>query len=80
MVLESIHNPPPPRRVTEKEESPPPPTTGHWKGGMKAKHLEEKYEATLEFPGGVRGCKTKNLWGSMEINWNYTQCEYHVLF
>ena len=53
---------------------------GHWKflGGvgecLKAKLLEEKYEAKLEFPGGLRGCKTKiNLpWGRTDIFWNYT--------
>ena len=59
MVPENIHTPP---------------TEGHWKfpegrvgggGGLKAKLLEEKYDAKLEFPGGWGGgCKTKNLsWG-----------------
>jgi len=34
------------------------------RGDVKAKLLEGQYEAQLEFPGGVRGCKTKNLpWG-----------------
>ena len=28
-------------------------------GILKAKLLEEKYETKLEFPGGVRRCKTK---------------------
>ena len=33
-------------------------------GVVKAKLLEEKYEVKLEFPGGVRECRTKNLpWG-----------------
>ena len=33
-------------------------------GVLKAKILEVKYEARLEFPGGGGGCKTKNLlWG-----------------
>ena len=45
-----------------------------WEGGggggyLKAKFLEEKYKAKLEFPGveggGLRGCKTKKLlWGN----------------
>ena len=48
------------------------PTEGHWKflgggGVLKAKLLEEKCEAKLEFPGGG-GCKTKTFHvGSMEI-------------
>ena len=34
------------------------------RGDLKAKLLEGQYEAKLEFPGGVPGCKTKNLpWG-----------------
>ena len=34
------------------------------RGVLKAKLLQEKYEAKLEFCWGVRGCKTKNLlWG-----------------
>ena len=41
---------------------------GHWKflggggGVLKAKILEAKYEAKLEFLGG-RGCKTKTFHG-----------------
>ena len=44
----------------------------HWKflgrggGVLKAKQLEAKYDAKLEFPGG--GCKTKTFCGgSMDI-------------
>ena len=44
------------------------PMEGGWGGGgagvLKAKLLQEKYEAKLEFSGGgavMRGCKTKNL-------------------
>ena len=34
------------------------------RGVLKAKILEAKYEAKLEFPGGKGGRKTKNLlWG-----------------
>ena len=52
---------------------------GHWKylggGVLKAKILEAKYEAKLEFLGGRWGCKTKNLpWGSMDIFWNCAIC------
>ena len=34
-------------------------------GVLKAKILEAKYEAELEFPGGSGGCKTKTFrpWG-----------------
>ena len=28
---------------------------------LKVRILEAKYEAKLEFPGGIGGCKTKNL-------------------
>jgi len=43
------------------------PMEGHWKflgggGVLKAKILEAKYEAKLEFLGG-RGCKTKTFCG-----------------
>jgi len=50
---------------------------GHWKflggrGVLRAKILEAKYEAKLEFLGG-RGCKTKTFHGEgMDIFWNYT--------
>jgi len=41
------------------------PMEGHWKylggGVLKAKILEAKYEAKLEFLGGRWGCKTKYL-------------------
>ena len=48
------------------ESNHTPPTEGHWKflGGrevLKAKLLEEKYEAKLEFPGGGKGTNTKKL-------------------
>ena len=42
------------------------------RGVLKAKILEAKYEAKLEFLGG-RGYKTKTFrGGSMDIFWNYT--------
>ena len=42
------------------------------RGVLKAKILEAKYEAKLEFLGG-RGYKTKTFHGgSMDIFWNYT--------
>ena len=42
----------------------PTPMEAHWKflgggGSLEPKILEVKYEAKLEFPGGL-GCKTKN--------------------
>ena len=57
------------------------PTEGHWKllrgggGVLKAKVLEGKFEAKLEFPGewgwGGEGCKTRTFrGGSMDIFWN----------
>ena len=48
---------------------------GHWKflggGVLEAKILEAKYEAKLEFPGGM-GVQNKKilLWG--DIFWNLT--------
>jgi len=43
------------------------------RGVLKAKLLEEKYEAKLEFPGGCGGAKQKTFrGGSMDIFWNYT--------
>ena len=44
-----------------------------WRAGViKAKILESKYEAKLEFPGGG-GCKTKTFCGgSLDIFWSYT--------
>ena len=40
---------------------------------LKAKLLEEKYEAQMEFPGG-EGVQNKKTFhgGSMHIFWNYT--------
>ena len=47
------------------------------RGVTKAKLLEEKYEAKLEFPwggGGGKGVQNKKTfhWGSMDVFWNYT--------
>ena len=44
------------------------------RGAVKAKLLEEKYEAQLEFSGGWRGAKQKTFHGggSMDIFWNDT--------
>jgi len=56
----------------------PYPVEGHQKllggGALKAKILEAKYEAKLEFLGGrVWGAKQKTFCrGSMDIFWNYT--------
>ena len=53
---------------------------GHWKflgggggrGILEAKILEAKYEAKLEFPGGM-GVQNKNCpWGGMDIFCNCT--------
>ena len=50
---------------------------GCWKflrggGVLKAKLLEEKYEAKLEFPGGEEVQNRKSsIGGSMDIFWNY---------
>ena len=64
MVLESFHTAP---------------MEDHWKflgrWGLKSQTFRRKYEAKLEFSGGVgvRGWKTKTFHGgSMEIFWNYT--------
>ena len=48
------------------------PTEGHWKflgggGGLKAKLLEGKYEAKLEFPEGCGGTKQKTFRGGVWI-------------
>ena len=70
MVPESIHTPP---------------TEGHWKflggggGGLKARLLEGKYEAKLEFPAGCGGAKKKKpsvggVWifsGTTQLDFNY---------
>ena len=52
---------------------------GHWKflgwgrGVLKVKILEPKYEAKLEFPGGMGCAKQKTSHGgSMDIFWNCT--------
>ena len=43
------------------------------RGVLKAKILEAKYGAKLEFPGGRGGAKQKNFHGgSMDIFWNCT--------
>ena len=43
------------------------------RGILKAKVLEAKYEAKLEFPGGTGGAKQKTFrGGSMDIFWNCT--------
>ena len=43
------------------------------RGDLKAKLLEEQYEAKLEFLGGCGGAKQKTFrGGSMDIFWNYT--------
>lgn len=59
---------------------------GRWKflgwgdGVLKTQILEAKYETKLEFPGEGGGCKTKTShWGSMDILWNCTMCQYHKL-
>ena len=42
-------------------------------GWLKARLLEGKYEAKLEFPAGCKGAKKKPFrGGSMDIFWNYT--------
>ena len=42
-------------------------------GVLKAKILEAKYEAEVEFPGGKGGAKQKIFrGGSMDIFWNCT--------
>ena len=54
------------------------PMEGHRKflgggGVLKVKILEAKYEAKLEFPGGMGGAKQKTFrGGSMDIFWNCT--------
>ena len=53
------------------------PMEGHWEflgeGVLKAKILEAKYEAKLEFPWGRGGAKPKTFHGgSKEIFWNCT--------
>ena len=51
---------------------------------LKAKILEAKYEAELEFPGGSGGCETKTFrpWGGgggcMDIFWNCTITPYSM--
>ena len=43
------------------------------RGVLKAKILEAKYEAKLEFPWGSGGAKQKTFCGaSMDISWNCT--------
>jgi len=43
------------------------------RGVLKAKLLEGKYEAKLEFPAGCGGGKQKIFCGGcMDIFWNYT--------
>ena len=43
------------------------------RGVLKVKILEAKYEAKLEFPGGMGGAKQKTFHGgSMDIFWNCT--------
>ena len=45
------------------------------RGVLKAKLLEEKYEAKMEFPVGRGDAKPKTFRGeSMDIFWNYTLC------
>ena len=51
------------------------------RGVLKAKLLQEKYEAKLEFPGGERGIKQhhKKKKPSMEGVWIFSGTLYHVL-
>ena len=49
-------------------------------GVLKVKILEAKYEAKLEFPGGMGGAKQKTFCGgSMDIFWNCTLTVSHSL-
>ena len=42
------------------------------RGVLKTKIFKGKYEAKLEFPGGVGGPKPKTVrWGGMDIFWNH---------
>ena len=42
------------------------------RGGPKHKRLEEKYDATLVFPGGEGVQKTSHGGEGMDIFWSYT--------